>query len=64
MFFLNVLAHHSQPGDPILLEWIRHQIDSILGLGPSTIVFGLGAVIVLMPVLIVSVYLFDRMRSR
>lgn len=64
MFFLSILAHHSEPGDPILMDWIRHQIDAILGFGPSTIVFGLGAVIVLMPLVIISVFLYDRMRSR
>ena len=64
MFFLSVLTHHPGAGDPILMEWIRHQIDAIFGLGPTTIVFGLGAVIVLMPVLILSVYVFDRVRSR
>ena len=44
------LLHHSESIDPTLLDWIRHEIDSILGLGPVTIVAFLGAVIVAFPV--------------
>ncbi len=64
MLLLSVLAHHSEPGDPVLMEWIRHQIDSILGLGPAAIVIGLGAVIVAIPLAIMIVFMAQRMRQR
>lgn len=47
-----VLAHHEGAIDPALWKWIEHRIDSVLGLGPETIVVGLGAVLVIVPVAI------------
>ena len=64
MLLLSVLAHHGEPGDPVLFDWIKHQIDSILGVGPTAIVIGLGAVIVTIPLAIVIVFLAQRMRQR
>ena len=64
MFLLSVLAHHSEPGDPRLLAWIQDQIDALVGLGPGTIVFGLGILIVAIPVGILGVYMLDRARRR
>ncbi len=64
MQLLSVLAHHSEPGDPVLMEWIRHQIDAILGVGPATIVIGLGAVIVAIPLAIMVVFWAQRMRQK
>jgi len=61
---LTIFAHHSEPGDPILLGWIKDQIDSILGLGPETIVIGLGLVVLAMPVAIMTVYLTQRAKHR
>ena len=57
------LAHHSEPGDPDLLEWIRHQIDAIVGLGPLYIVVFLGIVIVAIPVGIAVLFLLNRRRG-
>ena len=62
MLLLSIFAHHSEPGDPILMEWIKHQIDAIVGLGPGTIVFGLGLIVVAIPVGIMAVYLSQRIR--
>lgn len=62
MPFLSIFAHHSEPGDPILLEWIRHQIDAILGLGATAIVIALTLVVIAIPVAIVAVYLVQRMK--
>ena len=45
-----VLLHHSESIDPTLIDWIRHEIDDVLGLGPETIVAVLGALIVAFPV--------------
>jgi hypothetical protein len=46
------LLHHSESIDPTLLDWIRHEIDSIFGLGPLTLVALLGALIVTFPVVL------------
>jgi hypothetical protein len=45
-----ILLHHSEAIDPTLIDWIRHEIDSIVGLDPSAIALGLGALIVVFPV--------------
>jgi hypothetical protein len=45
-----LLLHHSESIDPTLIDWIRHEIDAIFGLEPSTIVLVLGVVIVAFPV--------------
>ena len=44
------LLHHAESIDPTLADWIRHEIDAILGLGPETIVALLGALILAFPV--------------
>ena len=59
-----LLAHHSEPGDPILLAWIQDRIDAILGLGPETVVFVVGLFIVSMPIAIMVFYLTQRSRMR
>ncbi len=64
MLLLSVLAHHGEPGDPVLFEWIKHQIDSILGLGAGAIVIALGLVIVAIPLAIIIVFMAQRMRQR
>ena len=61
---LSILAHHSEPGDPALLEWIRDQIDALLGLGPAVIVVAIGLIIVAIPLAIMAVYLVQRKRLR
>ena len=50
MSFTAFVLHHSESIDPTLLDWIRHEIDSVAGLGPATIVAVLGVVIVAFPV--------------
>jgi hypothetical protein len=57
------LAHHSEPGDPDLLEWIRHQIDTMLGLGPLYIVVLLGIVVLAIPLGITVLFLLNRRRG-
>ena len=54
------LAHHSEPGDPDLLLWIRHQIDAVLGLGPLSIVVLLGIVVLAIPVGIAVLFVLNR----
>ena len=58
-----LLAHHSEAADPELIEWIRHQIDALFGLGPATIVIVLGLVIVAIPMAIVGFYFVQRARQ-
>ena len=60
---LSALAHHGEPGDPILLGWIQDQIDAIIGLGDLAIVVILGAVVVAIPIGILATYLLQRVRS-
>ena len=52
MIGFGLLLHHSESIDPELMDWIRHEIDAILGLEPVTIVIVLGAVIVAFPLLL------------
>jgi hypothetical protein len=47
-----LLAHHAGAIDPKLADWIKHQIDSVSGLGPGTIVIVLGAMIVVFPLVL------------
>ncbi|MCH8206261.1 MAG: hypothetical protein IH956_04580 [Chloroflexi bacterium] len=57
-----VLAHHSEPGDPVLLEWVRHRIDDLVRLEPWAIVVILGLLIVAIPVMVMAVFLLRRPR--
>ena len=46
------VLHHGEAIDPTLAEWIRQEIDDLLGLTPATIAVLLGAVIVVAPVVL------------
>ena len=61
---MSILAHLSEPGDPVLLEWIRHRLDALLGLGPAVIAVAIGLIIVAIPLTIVAVYLVQRRRLK
>ncbi len=60
---LSIPAHHSEPADPELLEWIIHQVDALLGVGPIAMVVALGLVIVAIPVAVMAVFLLQRLRQ-
>ena len=47
-----LLAHHEGAIDPKLADWIKHQIDSVSGMGPGTIVAILGVLIVVFPLVL------------
>ncbi len=47
---LSWVLHHGESIDPTLAEWIRHEIDDLLGLEPATIAVVLGMVIVALPI--------------
>ena len=57
---LSVLGHHSEPGDPVLLDWMLHLFHSVVALGPMAIVIVLGIVIVAIPILIMAAFLTQR----
>ena len=57
------LAHHSEPGDPVLMSWIQDRIDALVGLEAGAIVILLGAVIVLIPLTIMTLFLVQRARQ-
>ncbi|MBT3554848.1 MAG: hypothetical protein HN926_06545 [Chloroflexi bacterium] len=50
--FPGILAHHSEPIDPTLWEWLSVKIDHILGLSPGVLILLLGAVIVSFPIVV------------
>ena len=50
--FLGIVAHHSEPIDPTLWEWLSVKIDHVLGLSPGVLVLLLGAVIVSFPIVV------------
>ncbi len=64
MYPLGIFAHHSEPGDPILLEWIKHRIDAIFSLDPGTIVVGLGALVIVLPIVIILVFLVSQRKRQ
>ena len=59
----NAVAHHSESIDPTLLEWLLHQIEAILGLGPLAIVVVLGLVMLAFPLALAGIVL-RRQRRR
>ncbi len=63
MFLLSTLAHHGDPGDPVLMEWIKHQIDAMIGLEDWAMVVILGVVIVAIPVGIIAFFALQRLRG-
>jgi hypothetical protein len=49
---VGTLLHHSEPIDPTLWEWLSAKIDHVLGVSPGVMVFVLGALIVLFPMVV------------
>jgi hypothetical protein len=50
-FFLP-LAHHSEPIDPTLWEWLSTKMNHMLGVDSGSMVLILGAIIVLFPIVV------------
>jgi len=50
--FPGIVAHHSEPIDPTLWEWLSTKIDHVLGISPGAMVLILGGLIVLFPIII------------
>jgi len=57
---LSVLGHHSEPGDPVLIDWLLHLFHNVVNLGPLAIVIVLGIVIVAIPVVIMAAFITQR----
>ena len=57
---LSILGHHSEPGDPVLIDWMIHLFQSVINLGPLAIVIVLGVVIVAIPIVIMAAFLTQR----
>ncbi len=49
---MGIRAHHSEPTDSELLEWLVHTLDSILGQGPVVIVTAIAVVVIAIPLAI------------
>jgi 3-methyladenine DNA glycosylase/8-oxoguanine DNA glycosylase len=49
-----IAAHHGEAADPILLAWIKEVLDSLLGLGPWTVVVFLGLLMAGMPLVLAT----------
>jgi len=59
-----MLVHHGEPADPILIEWIKHRIDSVIGLGAGGMVVILTTLIFLIPVSLIGILLIQRIRYK
>ncbi len=57
-----ILAHHSESVDPTLIDWIKDQIDSVIGLDAGAIVLLLGLLLVLFPVVLLTIVWRQRRR--
>ena len=60
MVLLAVLVHQSEAGHPELLDWIKHQLDSIFGLGPVAVVILLGLIMLAIPAAVLLMYVNQR----
>lgn len=49
---MGIRAHHSEPADSELLEWLVHTLDSILGQGPLVMVVVIGVIVIAIPLAI------------
>jgi hypothetical protein len=58
--FIGILAHHSEPIDPTLWEWLSTKIDHVLGISPGAMVIILGGLIVLFPIIAVAAFIKRR----
>ena len=60
MYPLKIPYHHEALGDPTLLVWIKDIMDQVIGLDPFTLVVIFGAVMLGIPVAILTAYAFQR----
>ena len=60
---MGIRAHHSEPTDSELLEWLLHTVDSVLGQGPLVMVVLIGLVVLVIPLAIAVLALRRRRGS-
>ena len=60
---MRVLQHHADPIDPTLADWLRDEIDALLGLEPGIMVLLLGALVVAFPLGLAVLVLVQRHRA-
>lgn len=59
-----VVLHHAEAVDAELVDWLRHQLDAVLGVDALAIVIVLALVIVAVPLTIGCLALRHRRRAR
>ena len=59
---LSVLAHHSEPSDPVLLRWIIDTFEALFGFAPVAIVIPVAVFLVAFPALLGYLALRSRRR--
>ena len=60
MVLLAILAHQTEAGHPELMDWIKHQLDAVVGLGPLAFLILLGLIILAIPAAVLLMYLVQR----
>ncbi len=60
---MGVRAHHSEPTDPELLEWLARGVDGVLGQGPLVVVGVIGFIAVAIPLALAALAV-RRLRGR
>ena len=60
----NFQAHHSEPGDPTLLQWIKATIDHLFGFEPLVVAGILTSLIIVPPMLSLVLFLSLRIGRR
>lgn len=61
---MGIRAHHSEPTDPELLEWLTHTVDLVVGQGPVVMVVLIGLVVIAIPLAIAVLALRRRGRPQ
>ena len=62
--FPSIVAHHGEPGDPVLFEWIKHRLAELVDIDPLTVVVIVLTFILVIPIGIVLAYLWERSHSK
>lgn len=62
--FQSIVAHHGEPGDPVLLEWIRIRLEELVGIDSLTIIVIVLASILVIPIGIVAAYIWERHHTK
>ncbi len=60
---MGVRAHHSEPTDPELLEWLVQGVDGVLGQGPLVVAGVIGFIALAVPLALAALAV-RRLRGR